>query len=649
MTKVFNKKSLSLLLVLSMVIALFAGMSFGASAAYSGNWSSYYDATWYSSSATELTIYDAADLAAFAYKVNNGTNFSGVTITLNNDIDLDGHYWDPIGNGNITSDSTTYSPKPGSNPKGFAGTFEGNGKRIYNMSVNLNRSGTGLFGYVTATGVVQNFSLTDSTVAGTSGKDAVGGVVGYNDGTIYNVTSSAVVSASGVYNVGGIAGFNNNYYGTNHRGVISTCEVTGNVTGGTKVGGIAGENAGVVSQCSVNGATIKGSNTSSKNGVGGIVGRNGNNNTAYETGYVVNCYVNGVTVGSSGQSWVGGIAGFNDSLSYVSTCYVNASTINGGSWRNTIVGKQEGTSQYNYVGSGSYTNSGNSTGEIGTVATPSNMLSYLNEHARDLTPNDDSEDDIWEIDANSTYTYPVLTKIGDYFLTNAVAANDPNNYATNNHLQKVILSSSGASTLTLTGSETTATVNNPYTAAKYAAYSSNSNCYVSVSSTFTVNGTVSPIYDNVTFLWEGASGGTMFTISSGTLTIAGPTIDGNTTNSCNTLFDLNGGTLKIRGGSETKNCTYAVKVAAGTTFQLSRATIGGTVKLENATNDAYITIANVLDSDVYIVCDNASVYSIVASGAPAYITSTTVNHIKYTGHTFNIDSSGSVYYVYIAS
>ena len=55
-----------------------------------------YDAELYASEPGNWVLYDAADLAAYAKKINDGGSFAGYTVTLANDIDLSGHIWTPI-------------------------------------------------------------------------------------------------------------------------------------------------------------------------------------------------------------------------------------------------------------------------------------------------------------------------------------------------------------------------------------------------------------------------------------------------------------------------------------------------------------------------------------------------------------------------
>lgn len=219
------------------------------------------DTTWYDVTKTSFTLEDEADLAGLAQIVNGtGTitrdNFNGKTVELKQDVtfDLNGHEWTPIGKATITSDASTSSPKySGSETdadtmQGFAGTFNGNGDAITELSATATQNGYGLFGFVTPSGTVKSFTIS-GTLNG-SGYDAIGSAVGYNSGNINKVTSNVTVNASTSYNVGGITGFNDNYYITGAVGVVQNSKNIAPVTGKSKTGGIVGENSGVVSSCS---------------------------------------------------------------------------------------------------------------------------------------------------------------------------------------------------------------------------------------------------------------------------------------------------------------------------------------------------------------------------------------------------------------
>lgn len=106
---------------------------------------------------------------------------------------------------NISLDKTNYCCI-GNSGKEFNGTFEGNNHIIDYLSFK-NGYGVfvGLFGKVGKYGVVKNVSLGENSII--RGTAFVGGIAGQNDGLIYNCSSKADVSAKFSY-VGGIVGFN---------------------------------------------------------------------------------------------------------------------------------------------------------------------------------------------------------------------------------------------------------------------------------------------------------------------------------------------------------------------------------------------------------------------------------------------------------
>jgi len=714
MKKLFSKKSLSLLLALAMVVALFAGMSFGASATYSGNWSSYYDTTWYDSSATSLTIYDAADLAAFAYKVNSGTDFAGVTITLNNDIDLDGHYWTPIGNANITSDTTTYSPKPGTSPKGFAGTFNGNGKTIENMYVNITSStktGVGLFGYTTYTGVVKNFTLKGTVSVGSTLEiDAVAGVVGYNSGTIENVINCAGVTADKAYNVGGIAGFNNNYYGTNHTGSISMCGNEGAVRGGSKIGGIVGENAGSIAKC-YNYATIYNA-SGARAGTGGIAGRNGNNNSPYEVGTIANCYNRGYINNNNGY-WGGGIAGFQSAGCSVTKCYDTGNVYNC-SWSNPLIGKNEGTFDYNncYYKNG-LNHSGSGASELGTGMDLEDM------QTQDFADTLNGGNSIWEYASSLNNELPYLEWQGTGFSDDAATddvSGSPPSASWGNNSGTIILNGRFASDGVTNGSKT----GYKTLSAALTAAGSSGTIYVTgpvpITSSVSISNNVTIIRDSAFtdgYLFEIGNGGALsmsagtingnglyanaqimvlsggtFTMSGGTITNAyGKYLPGAGVRVYGGTFNLSGGTLSSLSGTGTYTQGSAVTVSSGS-FKMTSGTISGNtaptnggivyvnpgatfeyagsgiastqvVYLANTSgnSDAYITLTSALTGYLTVECAHLSTGAYgtgtnVAQGANStIISSTTLGYFVYNGatHSFARTTSGTPRYIYVAS
>ena len=280
------------------------------------------------------------DMVDFADKINRGNN-ADKYYKLTADIDLGGMYWTPVG----------MLVKP------FRGIFDGNGKKITGLNVCDSGDFLGLFGYnlgtiknLTVSGCVTNTSTSKSEEHGDA--DFVGGVAGFNAGTMIDVDSNVVVDASGANNVGGIAGFNTSGKWVDSRdvgdeegikktiagaeGIIQRCGNAGFVAGRMKAGGIVGENAGTVEEC-YNKGTVVNMKTFGGSGVGGIAGRNGNNNTKYETGIVKSCYNAGTVVldcYNTGKEkdedgkiittgrWAGGISGWVNDLSSIEDSYV---------------------------------------------------------------------------------------------------------------------------------------------------------------------------------------------------------------------------------------------------------------------------------------------------------------------------------------
>ena len=148
-------------------------------------------------------IKDKHDLRHLANYVNNGHNeCNGLTFRQTQAITCDNSYT-PIG--------TSSYP--------FCGTYDGQGNTVSGININSTGNYVGLFGDVNSPGVVENVTLANSTIAGSSN---VGSIVGYlNGGTIRNCFSTGnTVNAS--QNGGAIAGgsgnnasFSNNYYTAN--------------------------------------------------------------------------------------------------------------------------------------------------------------------------------------------------------------------------------------------------------------------------------------------------------------------------------------------------------------------------------------------------------------------------------------------------
>ena len=168
------------------------------------------DTSWYNTNDNTFYISTAAQLAGLAQLVNNGNNFSTKNITLKADIKLNndavptgGNEWTPIGDSSNT----------------FQGTFDGDGHTITGLYINDTAAGynayKGLFGNITASAKVQNLVVTGDVMAKSANNTApqyVGGIVGFNNGTVQNcgfqgsVSASKKNSAPSTNNNGGVVG-----------------------------------------------------------------------------------------------------------------------------------------------------------------------------------------------------------------------------------------------------------------------------------------------------------------------------------------------------------------------------------------------------------------------------------------------------------
>lgn len=122
----------------------------------------------------------------------------------------------------------------------FCGIFEGQGHTVSGLEIKAEGSYQGFFRYLTATAQVKNLKLTGRVVPGGS-RSSVGILVGQNAGLISNCSVAAEIN--GADNVGGIAGENL------VSGIIEDCAFSGSITGNHFIGGMAGNNLGVIRRC----------------------------------------------------------------------------------------------------------------------------------------------------------------------------------------------------------------------------------------------------------------------------------------------------------------------------------------------------------------------------------------------------------------
>jgi uncharacterized repeat protein (TIGR02543 family) len=129
-------------------------------------------------------VANVEQLSQLAYLVNQGTTFAGQTVTLSANLSLAGRQWTPIGT--LPFDGNGEADWS----KAFLGTFDGNGKTLDGLTLsNAVETAQGLFGVAAH---VRNLILTNVVIVAAADSQAsqdfnwIGGVAGANAGSISN-------------------------------------------------------------------------------------------------------------------------------------------------------------------------------------------------------------------------------------------------------------------------------------------------------------------------------------------------------------------------------------------------------------------------------------------------------------------------------
>ena len=223
-----------------------------------------YDTSWYYEDDTTVEGYqidNEDEFYGFAPIVNGGVTFSGATITLGDNMNLNPGWsaeLDSESTGALKGDAPVNEWTPiGDYNNKFLGNLDGRGKTISGLYVDTNTQYAGLFGYAgdAGEGSVKNIQMINGYVKGkcTSGDLQAGSVAGaFGGSTIGNIYSEAYIvgeaTTGKLVEIGGLVGRLNG--SGNHR--IDTCWFAGNVIqptviskAGSILGGIAARsNAG---------------------------------------------------------------------------------------------------------------------------------------------------------------------------------------------------------------------------------------------------------------------------------------------------------------------------------------------------------------------------------------------------------------------
>ena len=281
-------------------------------------------------------VKSASDLNKLAELTNAGKNTSGVKFVLENDIDLAGQQFVPIGthnntfkgnfygNGhvikNLTITDTSVLSDPftsGSFKVYHAGLFGmTNGAKLYDIgleNVNINLSIDGVEDGVWAGALVgyeQYSEINNCYSTGSVSADAyAGGLVGVVvlDSSVSN--SYSTVNVSGKSIVGGLV--------ANLGGKISNSFATGNVNG-SSAGGLVGYVSSSTISNSFATGNVSASEGSKQNGAGGLVGYAFSGNITISDSFAM-----GNVTGTASQ---GGVVGIDSATTTVTNCGYSGST-----------------------------------------------------------------------------------------------------------------------------------------------------------------------------------------------------------------------------------------------------------------------------------------------------------------------------------
>ena len=231
------------------------------------------------------------------------------------------------------SPSRGWSGGAGFHPiEAFSGTFDGAGRQISALYINRPETNTiGLFSRLAIDGIVKDVVLVDAWV---KGKNSVGALVGFNDGTVMNsVVKSAQISGGRAgANIGGLAGGNG--------GLLIDSGASAEVDGGRYVGGLVGY---VKAKGRVVGSTVRASQVRALESAGGLAG------LALGAAILHSSADAAVRVSGDRRDNAGGLVGYSQG-STILHCYATGSAIVvDGSRAGGLVGYSGSTVAYSYA------------------------------------------------------------------------------------------------------------------------------------------------------------------------------------------------------------------------------------------------------------------------------------------------------------
>ena len=288
----------------------------------------------------------------------NGTNNVGGMVGANKKDDGDGGILQNLSN------AVTAAIFGDNYVGGIAGTNSGTITSDNNLvnegTVYGNQYVGGIAGVNEQGGVIQNVTSETLVLKTSSDDDAkyFGGIAGQNAGTITDATNESNVRAGGATYVGGIAGQN-----TATGWLTGSLVNNGNVTGLSNVGGLAGENNnGELLNGSADNplrVTNNGTITATNGGAGGIFHTNTGD---IEYAVLTN---NGTIIATGGNENTGGLFGSN-SGNIANSTLANSGEVKGGANTGGLIGENSGNASFSsLVNTGTVSGGDNTGGLIG--------------------------------------------------------------------------------------------------------------------------------------------------------------------------------------------------------------------------------------------------------------------------------------------
>ena len=209
--------------------------------------------------------------------------------------------FDANGDGAVDADDNCWNSGTGWLPiRAFAAVFEGNGHAISNLYINRSTGRVGLFEYVKAGAQVRNVGVRDVAVTGSGENQSIGGIVGFNAGSIVASYATGLAVGGVESNVGGLVGRN--------RGSIadSFAEISAKCDDESDVGALVGSNAGNIADSYGTGIVGCLGDVCRAGGMVGLNARSGN-----DRAIITASHATSEVVGGGRSSSSGGLVGVN--------------------------------------------------------------------------------------------------------------------------------------------------------------------------------------------------------------------------------------------------------------------------------------------------------------------------------------------------